>query len=101
VKLQEDEMSKLVRSCVVAAASAGLLALTPTASGAEDCKDFAAVGSGLNEGIAAFMAKQGAVNVAENRGWTVQGEATVVSCKSEGIFGTECTATSRACKKPK
>jgi hypothetical protein len=47
------------------------------------------------------MAKQGAVNVAENRGWTVQGEAQVVGCKSEGIFGTECTATSRACKKPK
>jgi hypothetical protein len=93
-------MSKLVRSCIMAALSAALLALTPAVSVAEECKDFAAVGSGLNESIAAFMAKQGAVNVAENRGWTVQGEATVLGCKSEGIFGTECTAQTRACKKP-
>jgi hypothetical protein len=84
----------------MAAASAGLLALTPAASQAAECKDFAAVGSGLNEGIAGFMAKQGAVNVAENRGWKVQGEAKLVSCKSTGIFGTECTARSRACKLP-
>jgi hypothetical protein len=89
-------MSKLVRSCVVAAA---LLALSQAASAAEECRDFAAVGSGLNEAIASLMAKQGAVNVAENRGWTVQGEATLVGCKAEGIFGTECTARTRACKK--
>ncbi len=94
-------MSKLVRSCVMTVASAGLLALATTASLAEECKDFAAVGSGLNEGIAGFMAKQGAVNVAENRGWTVQGEAKLVGCKAAGSFGTECTARTRACKKPK
>jgi len=89
-------MSKLV---IVAAASAGLLALVPaTASAAKQCRDFAAVGSGLNKSIAGFMALQGAVNVAENRGWTVQGDAKLVSCKSAGIFGTECTARSRACK---
>ncbi len=93
-------MSKLVRSCVMAAASAGLLALAPTASAAEECRDFAAVGSGLTESIATLMALQGAVNVAENRGWTVQGEAKLVGCKAEGIFGMECTARSRACKKP-
>jgi hypothetical protein len=80
-------------------ASAGLLALTPAASAAEVCKDFAAVGSGLNESIAGFMAKQGAVNVAENRGWTVQGEAKLVKCVAAGTFGTECTARTRACKR--
>ncbi len=92
-------MSKLVRSCVFLAASAGLLALTPAAFAAE-CKSFAAVGSGLNEAIAGFMAKQGAVNVAENRGWTVQGEAKLLGCKAAGTFGTECTARTRACKLP-
>jgi len=92
-------MSKLVRSCVMAAASAALLALVPTAASAGECRNFAAVGSGLNESIAGFMAKQGAINVAENRGWTVQGEAKLVKCTSAGIFGTECTARSYACKK--
>jgi hypothetical protein len=94
-------MSKLVRFSVMAAASAGLLVLASTASVAEECRDFAAVGSGFNESIAGFMALQGAVNVAENRGWTVQGEAKLVGCKAAGSFGTECTAKSHACKKPK
>ncbi len=93
-------MSKLVRSCVMVAASALVLGLTPTASSADECRNFGAVGSGLNESIASLMAKQGAINVAENRGWTVQGEAKLVSCKSGGIFGMECTARTRACKKP-
>ena len=91
-------MSRLVRSCIVAAAAAGLAALMPTASQAEECKDFAAVGSGLNVSIATLMAKQGAVNVAEARGYTVEGEAQLVSCEATGIFGTECKATTHACK---
>jgi hypothetical protein len=93
-------MSKLVRTCVMAAASAGLLALAPAAaSAAEECRDFAAVGSGLNDSIAGFMALQGAVNVAENRGWTVKGDAKLVGCKAAGTFGTECTAKSHACRR--
>jgi hypothetical protein len=72
----------------------------PSASQAEECKDFAAVGSGLNESIATLMAKQGAVNVAEGRGYTVQGEAKLVKCESTGIFGTECMARTHACKQP-
>lgn len=93
-------MSKLVRSSIAVAATAGLAALLATAAAAEECRDFAAVGSGLNESIASLMAKQGAVNLAENRGWTVVGEAKLIKCESAGIFGTECTATSHACKQP-
>lgn len=96
------------RSTVLAAALAGLAALAPTISaanptpprGATDCRGFRAVGSGLNESIASLMATQGAVNLAENRGYTVQGEAKLISCTSAGIFGTECAATSYACKLP-
>jgi len=99
-------MSKL-RSCVLAVA-AGFIALSPSVSFAagaaptkgKDCRGFRAVGSGLNESIAKLMATQGAVNLAENRGYTVQGEAKLVSCSSGGIFGTECAATSYACKLP-
>jgi hypothetical protein len=96
-------MSKL-RSCVLAALAAGLPALAPLAASAatpKDCKAFAAVGSGLSESVATLMAKQGAVNVAEGRGYSVQGEAKLVSCASGGIFGTECTAKTYACKMPK
>jgi hypothetical protein len=89
-------MSGLLRICVVLAAAA----MVPTiASAAEECRDFGAVGSGLNESVATLMALQGAVNVAEGRGYTVQGEAKLVKCESAGIFGTECTARSRACKR--
>ncbi len=91
-------MSKLVRSCVVAAAVAGLAALMPSASKADECRNFAAVGSGVSESIAQLMAKQGAINVAEGRGYHVVGEAKLVKCASTGIFGIECTARSHACK---
>ena len=99
-------MSKL-RSCVLAVA-AGLCAIAPAAYAAgptvpahgKDCRGFRAVGSGLNESIASLMATQGAINLAENRGWTVVGNAKLEGCKSTGIFGTECSATSYACKMP-
>jgi hypothetical protein len=87
----------------MAVAAVGLFVLALSAASAaapKDCKAFAAVGSGLNTSIATLMAKQGAVNVAEARGYTVQGEAKIVSCASTGIFGTECTAKSTACKMP-
>jgi len=99
-------MSKLVRSSILAAAVAGLFALAPSmasagaAAGAKDCRGFRAVGSGLTQSIASLMATQGAINLAENRGYTIQGEAKLVSCSAGGIFGTECAATSYACKLP-
>lgn len=93
-------MSGLVRSCIMLAIAAGVAAMVPAAANAaEECRDFGAVGSGLNESIATLMALQGAVNVAEARGYKVQGEAELVSCEATGIFGTECTARSRACKR--
>jgi hypothetical protein len=96
------------RSCVLGLAAAGLFALLPAVAmaapavppGAKDCRGFRAVGSGLTESIASLMATQGAVNLAENRGWTVIGEAKLQNCTSAGIFGVECAATSYACKMP-
>ncbi len=100
-------MSKL-RSCVLAAVAVGLFALLPAIAmaapavppGAKDCRGFRAVGSGLTESIASLMATQGAVNLAENRGFSVIGDAKLQSCTSTGIFGVECAATSYACKLP-
>ncbi|MEI9899526.1 MAG: hypothetical protein WDN31_04605 [Hyphomicrobium sp.] len=103
-------MSRL-RSSILAVA-VGLCALSPSIAFAADpvatahaksnknCRGFRAVGSGLNESIASLMATQGAINLAENRGWTVVGDAKLEGCKSTGMFGTECSATSYACKLP-
>ena len=94
-------MSKYLRLGAMTAAVAGLVAVTSTASFAKECKAFAAVGSGLNNDVATLMAMQGAVNVAEGRGYTVQGEAKLISCYPGGIFGTECKASTYACIMPK
>ena len=88
-------MSISMKSLAVAAAFAALL---PTVSHAADCRGFAAVGSGITTSVATLMAKQGAINVAEARGYSVQGEAKLISCSSAGIFGTECKASTQACK---
>jgi len=82
------------------AAAVVLAALAPTVSHAAECRHFRAVGSGLNTSIATLMATQGAINLAENRGYTIQGEAKLISCTSTGVFGTECAATSYGCKPP-
>ena len=55
----------------MAAAAAGLAAWRrpPSCSRARTARHFAAVGSGISTSIATLMAKQGAVNVAEARGY--------------------------------
>ena len=87
----------------VLAAAVGLAPLAPSdafAADAKDCRHFRAVGSGITQSLASLMATQGAINLAENRGYTVQGEAKLVSCTAAGTFGNECAATSYACKQP-
>jgi hypothetical protein len=91
-------MSKLMRSCAMAALIVGLAAASSANAAPAECKNFAAVGSGLSNSIASLMAKQGAVNVAEGRGYHVQGDAKLISCSSGGIFGVECKASTHACK---
>jgi hypothetical protein len=96
-------MSKFVRfgAMTAMAASLALASSAAFAAGEKDCRHFRAVGSGLSESIATLMATQGAVNLAENRGYTVKGEAKLEGCKAGGTFGTECAATSYACIMPK
>ncbi len=89
-------MSKSVRLVVLAAAAA----LLPSLAQAAECRAFVAVGSGITESVAQLMAKQGAINLAENRGWTVKGDAKLIKCVHAGTFGNECQAKSYACKLP-
>jgi hypothetical protein len=89
-------MSKSVRLVVLAAAAA----LLPSLAQAAECRAFVAVGSGITESVAQLMAMQGAINLAENRGWTVKGDAKLIKCVHAGSFGNECQAKSYACKLP-
>ena len=81
------------RSCVLGLA-AGLFALLPAVAmaapavpaGAKDCRGFRAVGSGLTESIATLMATQGAINLAENRGFSIIGDAKLQSCSFDRHF---------------
>ncbi len=91
-------MTGLIRYRAVAIAAAGFVTLTSGALRAEECKTFGSVGSGLSESVATLMAKQGAINISEARGFKPQGEATLISCEAAGIFGTECKASVRGCK---
>jgi hypothetical protein len=52
---------------------AGFAALTSGTLRAEECKTFGSVGSGLSKSVATLMAKQGAINIAEARGYKAQG----------------------------
>jgi hypothetical protein len=92
-------MTGLVQFCAVAVVAAGIGALGVSPSNAKDCKTFGAVGSGVSKSVATLMAKQGAVNVSEGRGYKPQGEAKLISCANGGLFGTECKASVRACKR--
>jgi len=95
-------MSISMKASVLAAA-VGLAALVPSvsfAADAKDCRHFRAVGSGITQSIASLMATQGAINLGENRGYKIQGEAKLVSCTAAGTFGNECAATSYGCKLP-
>jgi hypothetical protein len=93
-------MSISMKSRVLAVAFTALVPSVSFAADAKDCRHFRAVGSGITTSLATLMATQGAINLAENRGYTVQGEAKLVSCTAAGTFGTECAATSYACKLP-
>ena len=66
-------MTGLVKFCAVAIAAAGFAAMTSGALRAEECKTFGSVGSGLSKSVATLMAEQGAINIAEARGYKAQG----------------------------
>ncbi len=93
-------MSISMKSALATVAFAALVPSVSFAADAKDCRHFRAVGSGITTSLATLMATQGAINLAENRGYTIQGEAKLVSCTAAGTFGTECAATSYACKMP-
>lgn len=91
-------MNSLAHICAAAVAVVGVAALTSSAPRAEECKEFSAAGEHFLESWAPLMAKQGAVNIAEARGYHVVGEAKLIKCQPGGLLGNECFARVKACK---
>ncbi len=76
------------------------LAALAVASGAStalaDCKSVGAIGTGINEGMAKFMADAGLKNVLEGKG--LKGTGAIKYTCSAGAVVTECSARQQGCK---
>jgi hypothetical protein len=92
----EVHMNSLARICVVVAGAAAVIGATGEPSRAAECTTLGAVGTGVNEGIAKFMAEAALKNIRENKGMKPSGG---ISYKCEaGAVLTDCHAKQRNCK---
>lgn len=73
-----------------------LLAAGPHAADA-GCKRIGAVGTGINEGIAKFMADAALKNIREGQGYTKTSGTTTYRCES-GVIATDCHAHQKVCQ---
>lgn len=88
-------MRLIAKSAAVALAFGMFAGLPVTANAA--CKQIGAVGTGINEGIAKFMADAALKNIRENAGFSAQSGATKYKCEA-GIVSTDCHAHQTVCK---
>jgi hypothetical protein len=75
---------------------AGALAAAAAPSAHASCTTLGSVGTGINEGIAKFMAEAALKNIRESRGLKAAG-AISYKCAA-GTILTDCHARQRACK---
>lgn len=87
-------MNRIGRSAAAALAM-GVFAVPATADAG--CKRIAAVGTGINEGIAKFMADAALKNIREAAGYSKPASATTYKCEP-GMIATDCHAHQKACQ---
>lgn len=85
-------MTTIIRAAALASALGTLVAAPAFA----DCQPVGAIGTGINEGMAKFMAEAGLKNVIEGKGLKPSGEIKV-KCEAGAIY-TECSARRMGCK---
>jgi len=88
-------MNSFVRIGVIVAAATSVIGATAEPSRAE-CTTLGSVGTGINEGIAKFMAEAGLKNIREDKGLKPAGAVTY-KCEAGAVL-TDCHAKQRACK---
>jgi hypothetical protein len=91
----EAFMNSIVRMGIIAAAAAGIIGATSAPSRAE-CTTLGSVGTGINEGIAKFMADAALKNISEAKGLKRSGTVSY-KCEAEAVL-TDCHAKQRVCK---
>lgn len=84
-----------LKLAMLALAATGVSGLA-TGSAHAECKNLAAVGTGVTEGIAKFMAEAGLKNIREDRGFK-PGGAVSYKCTT-GMIAIDCHAHQRVCK---
>ena len=93
--VMEAYMNSLARLCVIAAGAVAVIGASVNPSRAE-CTTVGSVGTGINEGVAKYMAEAGLKNIIESKGMKPSG---AISHKCEaGAVLTDCHAKQRACK---
>jgi len=89
-------MNALVRIGVVALGAVAVIGGTAGSSRAGECTTLGSVGTGINEGIAKFMAEAGLKNIRENKGMKPAG-AVSYKCEAGAVL-TDCHAKQKVCK---
>ena len=89
-------MKSHLKLAMFALAAMGVSGLATGSAHAAECKNFAAIGTGITQDLAKFMAEHGIANVAADKGYTPSG---TISYKCvNGVVGIDCHAHQRACK---
>jgi hypothetical protein len=88
-------MKSHLKLAMLALAAMGVSGLA-TGSAHAECKNLAAVGTGLTQDIAKFMADAGLKNIREDRGYK-PGGAVSYKC-TPGAIAIDCSARQRVCK---
>jgi hypothetical protein len=91
----EEQMRSIAKSAW-AALALGLLATLPATANAA-CKNIGAVGTGVTQDIAKFMADAALKNIRENAGYNKTSGGTTYKCES-GTISTDCHAKQKVCQ---
>jgi hypothetical protein len=89
-------MNSLVRIGVIALGAVAVIGATANPSRAGECQTLGSVGTGINEGVAKFMAEAALKNISESKGLKRSG-AVSYKCEAGAVL-TDCHAKQRACK---
>jgi len=87
---------RLIAKGAATALALGLLATLPATANAA-CKQIGAVGTGITEDIARFMADAALKNIRENAGYAKPSGATTYKCEA-GSIATDCHARQKVCQ---
>lgn len=88
-------MNSVLRLGLIAAAAVGVIGASTAPSHAA-CTTIGTVGTGVNEGIAKFMAEAALKNISEDKGLKRSG-AISYKCEAGAVL-TDCHAKQKACK---